>query len=31
MLVQVGLEREGLIAALAAVVFEGRMRLHVCP
>lgn len=29
MLVQVGLEGEGLIAALASVVLEGRVRLHV--
>lgn len=30
MLVQVGLEGEAFVAALAGVVFEGRVRLHVC-
>ena len=29
MLVQVGLEREGLVASLALEVLESRMRLHV--
>lgn len=30
-LVQVRLQCKGFIATFAAVVLEGRMRLHVCP